>query len=54
MGLWTLDDIPWDKTVTAELDYEAELGVIIGVGGKNISSETALDHVFGYTVINDF
>ncbi|MEM9270496.1 MAG: fumarylacetoacetate hydrolase family protein, partial [Pseudomonadota bacterium] len=36
-----------------QLDYEAELMVIIGTGGRHISEETALDHVFGYTVFND-
>ncbi|RKL65052.1 fumarylacetoacetate hydrolase [Salipaludibacillus neizhouensis] len=36
-----------------QVDYEAELAVIIGKGGKNISEEDALDHVFGYTIIND-
>jgi 2-keto-4-pentenoate hydratase/2-oxohepta-3-ene-1,7-dioic acid hydratase in catechol pathway len=39
--------------VTSELDYEAELGVIIGRGGRGITRERALDHVWGYTVIND-
>lgn len=39
--------------VTKEVDYEAELGVIIGTGGKNIKKENAYDHVFGYTIIND-
>lgn len=34
-------------------DYEGELGVIIGEGGMNISKEDAMDHVYGYTVIND-
>ncbi len=48
------DDIPWDQTVTMQVDFEAELGVIIGKGGKNIPRSEALDHVFGYTVINDF
>ena len=47
------DPIPWDPSVTEQVDYEAELGVIIGVGGKNIPRAHALDHVFGYTVIND-
>ena len=47
------DPIPWDRTVTGQVDYEAELGVVIGVGGKNISRATALEHVFGYLVIND-
>ena len=35
------------------LDYEAELMVIIGKGGRHISKDAALDHVFGYTVFND-
>ena len=45
--------IPWDRSATGEVDYEAELGVVIGVGGKNISRDAAPGHVFGYTVIND-
>ena len=36
-----------------KLDYEAELMVIIGKGGRHISRDNALDHVFGYTVFND-
>jgi 2-keto-4-pentenoate hydratase/2-oxohepta-3-ene-1,7-dioic acid hydratase in catechol pathway len=47
------DPIPRDPQITQQLDYEVELGVIIGVGGKNITRANALDHVFGYTVIND-
>jgi 2-keto-4-pentenoate hydratase/2-oxohepta-3-ene-1,7-dioic acid hydratase in catechol pathway len=47
------DAIPWDPSVTRELDYEAELGVIIGVKGKNLERAHALERVFGYTVIND-
>ncbi|HEU5322259.1 MAG TPA: fumarylacetoacetate hydrolase family protein, partial [Methylomirabilota bacterium] len=39
--------------VTNELDYEVELGVVIGTSGKDIPREQALRHVFGYTVIND-
>jgi 2-keto-4-pentenoate hydratase/2-oxohepta-3-ene-1,7-dioic acid hydratase in catechol pathway len=35
------------------LDYEVELMVIVGRGGRHISRENALDHVFGYTVFND-
>ena len=34
-------------------DYEIELAVIIGKGGKNISKEKASDHIFGYSIIND-
>ena len=47
------DDIPWDRAVTQQVDWEVELGVVIGVGGRNIPRSTALDHVFGYTVVND-
>ena len=39
--------------VTKELDYEVELAVVIGVGGRDIVRGDALGHVFGYTVIND-
>lgn len=39
--------------VTDFLDYEGELGVVIGKTGKAISKEDAYDHVFGYTIIND-
>lgn len=40
-------------TVSDKLDYEVELMVIIGKGGRHISEEDALDHVFAYTVLND-
>lgn len=39
--------------LTNQLDYEGELGVIIGKSGKGISEEEAGSHVFGYTIIND-
>ena len=38
---------------SSELDYEAELLVIIGKRGKHLTAETALDHVFGYGLFND-
>jgi 2-keto-4-pentenoate hydratase/2-oxohepta-3-ene-1,7-dioic acid hydratase in catechol pathway len=47
------DPIPWDRSVTEQVDYEAELGVIIGVTGRNIPRGESLAHVFGYTVLND-
>ena len=40
-------------TQSERLDYEAELMVVIGKGGRRISEEKALDHVFGYTLFND-
>ena len=42
-----------DPTVSTAIDWEVELGVIIGKGGKHISEADALSHIFGYTVIND-
>jgi 2-keto-4-pentenoate hydratase/2-oxohepta-3-ene-1,7-dioic acid hydratase in catechol pathway len=47
------DDIPIDPGVSEEIDWEVELGVVIGKAGVNITKEDALAHVFGYTVIND-
>lgn len=39
--------------LTEQLDYEAELAVIIGKPGRSISKEDALNHVWGYTIVND-
>jgi len=39
--------------ISSQIDYEAELAIIIGTEGKNISRENALNHVFGYTIVND-
>lgn len=39
--------------VSSQIDYEAELALVIGVGGKNISRADALKHVFGWTIVND-
>ena len=47
------DVIPYDGNISTQLDWEVELGVIIGKGGKNISEADAMCHVFGYTAIND-
>ena len=46
-------DIIHNQKITKQLDWEVELAVIIGKGGKNITKENAMDHVYGYTVIND-
>lgn len=42
-----------DPGVSEKLDYEVELGVIIGQPGKRIAAKDALEHVFGYVVVND-
>lgn len=47
------EPIPAYEDLTNALDYEGELGVIIGRKGKGISKENALDYIFGYTIIND-
>jgi len=39
--------------ISSQIDYEAELAVVIGTGGKNIARADAMRHVFGYTVVND-
>jgi 2-keto-4-pentenoate hydratase/2-oxohepta-3-ene-1,7-dioic acid hydratase in catechol pathway len=50
---------PFDKVrlpgaaISEQIDYEAELAVVIGKGGKNIARADAMGHVFGYTVVND-
>lgn len=46
--------VPSHADVTKELDYEAELVVVIGKGGKGIKKADAYDHVFGYMIANDF
>ena len=46
-------DVKLPVGVSAQIDYEAELAVVIGKGGKNIARADALAHVFGYTALND-
>jgi 2-keto-4-pentenoate hydratase/2-oxohepta-3-ene-1,7-dioic acid hydratase in catechol pathway len=46
-------EIELDPKVTSQLDWEVELGVVIGKGGKNIPRDKAYDHVFGYFVLDD-
>ncbi len=43
----------WPRALSESVDYEAELGVIIGAPAKDVSPEDALRHVWGYTVVND-
>jgi 2-keto-4-pentenoate hydratase/2-oxohepta-3-ene-1,7-dioic acid hydratase in catechol pathway len=49
----TGDTIQLDPLVTRKLDYEAELLIVIGRPGRHIPEEEALDHVFGFTIMND-
>jgi 2-keto-4-pentenoate hydratase/2-oxohepta-3-ene-1,7-dioic acid hydratase in catechol pathway len=47
------DTVQLPNAISQQIDYEAELAVIIGTGGKNISRAQAMHHVYGYTVVND-
>lgn len=47
------DDVPLDPRATQQLDWEVELGVVIGSSGRHIAEADALAHVFGYCVLND-
>jgi 2-keto-4-pentenoate hydratase/2-oxohepta-3-ene-1,7-dioic acid hydratase in catechol pathway len=47
------DDVPYPSR-TRLLDYEGEVALIIGKGGKDIKRSGLLDHVFGYTLFDDF
>lgn len=49
----TGDDVQLHAHVTDSVDYEAELAIIIGKAGRDIQAEHALEHVWGYTIIND-
>ena len=46
-------EIRWRAADTSQVDYEAELGVVIGPRTREVSVEDALDSVFGYTCLND-
>ena len=47
------DDIVIDPQVSSQVDWEVELGVVIGVAAKNVAQADALRHVFGYVALND-
>jgi len=47
------DAVPPHAELVKQLDYEAELTVVIGKGGRGIRKGDALGHVFGYTIVND-
>jgi 2-keto-4-pentenoate hydratase/2-oxohepta-3-ene-1,7-dioic acid hydratase in catechol pathway len=47
------DEIPWPH-YTDHMDYELELGIVIGTSGRNLTPDDALRHVLGLTVFNDF
>lgn len=47
------DECPWPR-YTEQLDFELELAAVIGVSGRDVTAESAGDHIFGFTVFNDF
>jgi 2-keto-4-pentenoate hydratase/2-oxohepta-3-ene-1,7-dioic acid hydratase in catechol pathway len=47
------EDIRWSTTLTDQVDYEAELAVVIGKTARNIDAEVAYDYVAGYMNCND-
>jgi len=47
------EDVILPVGITEQIDYEAELAIVIGKGGKNISKAEAMNHVWGYTIVND-
>jgi 2-keto-4-pentenoate hydratase/2-oxohepta-3-ene-1,7-dioic acid hydratase in catechol pathway len=46
-------DVRWDPALTGQVDYEAELAVIVGRRTRGVTAERALEYVFGYTCLND-
>jgi 2-keto-4-pentenoate hydratase/2-oxohepta-3-ene-1,7-dioic acid hydratase in catechol pathway len=48
-----MEAIQFPGDISTAIDYEAELAVIIGQGGKGISKADAMKHVWGYTIVND-
>ena len=46
-------DVVWDEQLTAEVDFEAELAAVIGRDTRSVREADALEHVFGYTIVND-
>ncbi|WP_337001932.1 MULTISPECIES: fumarylacetoacetate hydrolase family protein [unclassified Microbacterium] len=47
------DEIAFDPTVAKRVDWETELAVVIGSRARDVAEESALEHVFGYTIAND-
>jgi 2-keto-4-pentenoate hydratase/2-oxohepta-3-ene-1,7-dioic acid hydratase in catechol pathway len=47
------EPIAFDERFSKKIDCEVELAVVIGKAGRFIAADRALDHVFGYTIVND-
>ena len=46
-------DIPFDSDISEQIDWEVELGIVVGKNAHKVKAANALDYVFGYLVIND-
>ena len=47
------EGIPAHKNLTGQLDYEAELAVVIGKDASDVTMDQVKDYIFGYTILND-
>lgn len=47
------EPICWEPAQTQEVDFEVELGIVIGKRARNVPAEQVFEHIFGYTIIND-
>jgi 2-keto-4-pentenoate hydratase/2-oxohepta-3-ene-1,7-dioic acid hydratase in catechol pathway len=47
------EEVRWDPALTGQVDYEAELAVVIGRTARDVGVEEALGHILGYTCLND-
>jgi len=47
------DDVVVDKAITIQVDWEVELGFVVGKAALNVARERAREHIFGYLVVND-
>jgi 2-keto-4-pentenoate hydratase/2-oxohepta-3-ene-1,7-dioic acid hydratase in catechol pathway len=45
--------LAWDRSLTANVDAECELGIVIGRAASNVPPQRAMDHVFGWTIVDD-
>jgi 2-keto-4-pentenoate hydratase/2-oxohepta-3-ene-1,7-dioic acid hydratase in catechol pathway len=45
--------LDWDRSLTANVDAEVEFGVVIGETAWNVAPEDAINHILGYTIVND-
>jgi ureidoglycolate lyase len=45
--------LTWDRSLSQNVDAEVELGVVIGTAARDVAVTSAMDHVLGYTIVND-